>query len=233
MEILISFVIVAAFVAVFRAPLQRYPVVFYLLAAALDVVHISGVLKSVAPAVWVLAYPYLQRSLIAIALLVIVMWVGTLPSGSTLCRILMPIRGNLSILAATLALSHFAGYFAEYASRIASGFLGISISMRISFVVSALLVVLLGLLTITSFATVIRRIPRTVWKRTQRMSYVFFGLTYVHVVLMLAPSAITGGNAWVRLVLYTCIFGGYAVLRIRRHVIDCRESAPIEAAVAQ
>lgn len=48
-----------------------------------------------------------------------------------------------------------------------------------------------------------------------------FGLTYVHVLAMLLPSALSGGMTAVQsVVAYTVVFGAYAVLRIVRAMLD-------------
>ena len=66
------------------------------------------------------------------------------------------------------------------------------------------------------------------WKRLQRWAYVFFGLVYVHLMLMLAPAASRGGEAAVASVaVYTVVFGAYAVLRVRRALVDRRAGAAI------
>ena len=66
------------------------------------------------------------------------------------------------------------------------------------------------------------------WKRLQRWAYVFFGLVYVHLMLMLAPAASRGGEAaLVTVAVYTVVFGAYAVLRVRRALIDRRVVAAV------
>lgn len=82
---------------------------------------------------------------------------------------------------------------------------------------------LLLVLGVTSFAFVKRRMRTDSWKRLQRWAYVFFGLVYVHLMLMLAPAASQGGEAAVAsVVMHTVIFGAYAVLRVRRRSADRR-----------
>ena len=74
-------------------------------------------------------------------------------------------------------------------------------------VVALALLVLLLVLGVTSFAFVKRRMRTDSWKRLQRWAYVFFGLVYVHLMLMLAPAASQGGEAAVAsVVVYTVIF---------------------------
>ena len=59
----------------------------------------------------------------------------------------------------------------------------------------AALVVLLVVLGVTSFAFVKRQMSTASWKKVQKLAYPFFGLVYVHPLLMLLPSALHGGLA--------------------------------------
>ena len=73
----------------------------------------------------------------------------------------------------------------------------------------------------SKFNSVKARMNSQTWSRVQKWSYVFFGLTYVHVLAMLLPSALSGGMAAVQsVVTYTVVFGAYAVLRIVRAMLD-------------
>ena len=65
--------------------------------------------------------------------------------------------------------------------------------------------------------------PSKLWKAVQRLSYPFFALVFVHVLLMLAPSAVNGGAAaQVSVLVYVALFGLYVALRAARYVADCR-----------
>ncbi len=97
-------------------------------------------------------------------------------------------------------------------------------------VVALALLVLLLVLGVTSFGFVERRMRTESWKRLQRWAYVFFGLVYVHLMLMLAPAASRGGEAaLVTVAVYTVVFGAYAVLRVRRAFVDRRAVAAVGA----
>ena len=64
----------------------------------------------------------------------------------------------------------------------------------------------------------------------QRLAYPFYLLTYVHLVLLLAPSAFAGREtATVSLVVYSVAVGSYAVLRMRRALLRHRAAAPSTA----
>ena len=76
---------------------------------------------------------------------------------------------------------------------------------------------LLVVLGVTSFNVVKKRMKKETWKRVQLLAYPFWGLVYVHLLLMLVPSALRGGApAQMAVAVYSVVFVGYAVLRIRR-----------------
>ena len=132
---------------------------------------------------------------------------------------LMPIRGELSIIAAILTIGHVANYLGTYLADILSGFAGMSAGMIASFVVSSLLIVLLAALTVKSFNAVKTRMSSDAWKRLQKTAYVFFGLTYVHLVLVLAPTISSSGQkATFSIAAYTAVMLAYAALRVAAHL---------------
>ena len=111
----------------------------------------------------------------------------------------------------------------SYAPRL-GGTLGVNVVSAL--VVALALLVLLLVLGVTSFGFVKKHMRTEGGKRLQRWAYVFFGLAYVHLMLMLAPAASRGGEAAVASVaVYTVIFGAYAALRVRRALVDRRADA--------
>ena len=85
---------------------------------------------------------------------------------------------------------------------------------------------LLVVLGVTSFNVVKKRMKKETWKRVQLLAYPFWGLVYVHLLLMLVPSALRGGApAQMAVAVYSVVFVGYAVLRIRRAAVDRRKAA--------
>ena len=91
----------------------------------------------------------------------------------------------------------------------------------VAFAIALGLLVLLLVLGVTSFQGVKRRMSADRWKAVQKWAYPFFGLVYVHLSLMLAPSALGGGaSAQESLAVYTAVFGVYAVARIYRALAE-------------
>ena len=79
-------------------------------------------------------------------------------------------------------------------------------------------------LGVTSLRAVKGRMKACTWRRIQSLAYAFYGLAFVHVLLMLGPSAMAGSERSVVMVsIYIALFGGYMVARIARVALDRRE----------
>ncbi|MEF9876498.1 MAG: hypothetical protein RR772_06270 [Gordonibacter sp.] len=162
----------------------------------------------------------MQKCMLPLALFAVVMFIGVFARDSKVGSWLRPVRAELSIIAWILSLGHMTVYLMSYVPRVlAGGSLGGNVAL--SFVVALVLFALLLMLGITSFNGVKKRMKADSWKRVQLLAYPFFGLIYVHVLLMLLPSALHGGvAAQVSVAVYTMVFGTYAVLRVVRAVRD-------------
>ena len=221
MEPIIAFAVCTALAYALRKPLKRYAVSFYVVAAAIDVLFLSHALFGVSRNLASTAYPYFTRCLVGFSLFSLVMYIGVLPEASKAKRALTPIRGELSIVAAILAVGHVVNYLGAYLDQILSGFAGMSSSMMASFIVSSLLIVLLSALTITSLSSVKAKMHSETWKLVQRWAYAFYGLAYLHLVLVLAPTVSqTGQRALLSIIFYTIVVLAYFMLRIAKHMRD-------------
>ncbi|MDR3052597.1 MAG: ferric reductase-like transmembrane domain-containing protein [Coriobacteriales bacterium] len=219
MLFLISLVVVSVLVVVLQVPLKRYPVVFYLLALALTGLYLYANFVGAAVPLWRYLLVYLQRCSLALALFTLVMFAGVLPDGSKLRTLLFSLRRELSILGCILASGHVVAYAAVFLPRMVTGFETTSANVLVSLSISLILTVLLAVLTLTSFVAVHKAMSPEGWKRVQLLAYPFFGLIYVHLVLVLAPSALVGNaSAVLSLTAYTVLFGGYLVLRVRKAI---------------
>ncbi|MEG0015104.1 MAG: hypothetical protein RR955_05465 [Raoultibacter sp.] len=218
MTFAIVLVITAAASLLLRNPLRKWPWLFYVLAVAVDVLFLA---ESFMPrSVWSLLLTLVQKCMLPLALFAVVMFIGVFARDSKVGSWLRPVRAELSIIAWILSLGHMTVYLMSYVPRVlAGGSLGGNVAL--SFVVALVLFALLLMLGITSFNGVKKRMKADSWKRVQLLAYPFFGLIYVHVLLMLLPSALHGGvAAQVSVAVYTMVFGTYAVLRVVRAVRD-------------
>ena len=218
MDFLLVLAVACAASVALRHPLHKWPPVFYGLAVVANVAYIVGIEGFLPRAVMGPLTLLMGKCMLSLALFVVVMYIGVFAKGSKAHQWLKPVRAELSIVACILACGHMAVYLASYAPRLGSA-MGVNVLSALA--VAVALLVLLLVLGVTSFGFVKKRMRTESWKRLQRWAYVFFGLVYVHLMLMLAPAASRGGEAAVASVaVYTVVFGAYAVLRVRRALLD-------------
>lgn len=208
-----------AAVSLLRPAMQRYPLAFYLACIGLDVVLIALSAGVLPQATVQIATMLLRRGFIALSLFVIVMYIGVFPYGSKVRNFFSPIRAVLAICACILALGHVSAYFATFIPRLFTG--NLTEPMAVSMVAGLVLLALLLVLGITSFRAVRRAMGGKAWIKLQKLSYLFYGLIYAHSMCLLVPSALQHGQAaQVSVVVYSVVFGGYAIARILRAVAD-------------
>lgn len=225
-------IVVLAGAAVFafacKRPIKACPAAFYALAIALDVLFVVGSYTKLPAAVYDVLFVLLHKCTLATALFAVVMYIGVFARDSRVASYLRPIRAELSIMAWLLSLGHMAIYLSSYATSLSSGLpqTNVAVALAVALALFALLIVL----GVTSFNVVKKRMTKETWKRVQLLAYPFWGLVYVHLLLMLLPSALRGGApAQLSVAVYSVVFLGYAVLRIRRALAD-RRRAPAKAA---
>ena len=220
-SLLVPVVFTVAFVFLCRRAIKKLPIVFYGLVIMMDAVFIAVDPSRLPRAVALLFSMPMQRCTYAVALFAMVMFVGVLPRDSRLRACVNPIRGELSIMAALLVVGHIVRYASSYFGRLLDDSSAVAPNVYMVFAVAMALVILLALLTITSFRLVKSSMSAPVWKSVQRWAYPFFGLIYAHAAVALLPSALNGARASVEMmVFYGVLFGAYAVLRVRRMLID-------------
>lgn len=217
-----TLVVCVALCLALRKAIHRVPWVFYGLAVAADIVYLYVDQIGFSRPLRVFMFDQLQEAILPLALFCVVMFIGCLPRTSKIAQQLRQIRGELSIVACILCVAHMVLYLMSYAPKLSGG--GVNSNVLVSFAVAVVLLVLFLVLGVTSFNFVKRRMSAVAWKRVQRLAYPFFGLVYVHLLLMLLPAALRGGEAaLVNVSIYTVLFVGYALWRTQRALADRRE----------
>ena len=146
----------------------------------------------------------------------VVMYAGALPNGSRLTKVIMPVRGELSIFACLVTLGHNLSFGKNY---LTPGYLfsGPVTATKIAAWVSAVLILLMLVLTVTSIKKVRRRFQPKKWKALQRWAYLYYGLTYVHVLLLTIPAVWNGRSGyWLTLLAYSAVFLSYSLCRLEK-----------------
>lgn len=218
MRFIIALALSLALVYLCAKPLRKYPVPFYVGAIVLVGLYFWGVSANVHNEAWSYFQPLMQRCALAFLLFSVVMFVGVLDEKSRIRTHLMPIRRQLSILACIFAVGHIVFYASAYLPRLASAYSG---NLAFSLTLAALITALMVVLCVTSFQIVKHGMSAAAWKRVQRLAYPFYLLIYLHLALLLAPSAAVGNSvAVLSIAVYSVVVGAYVLLRTRKALAD-------------
>ena len=88
-------------------------------------------------------------------------------------------------------------------------------------VLSIILIVIMVPLFIMSFPAIRKKMNPKKWKKIQRMAYLYYGLLYVHIMVLMIPGTVHGYVEYaVNITVYSIVFATYAVLRLRKTKIN-------------
>lgn len=222
MIFLLSLVLAALFIWGCAKPLKRHPAPFYIAATMIALVVLGCTIAGVTFPEWFQnwVWPIVSRSAFSTALFAAIMWTGALPNGSKAIKHLMPIRGELSILACILTLGHNASYGLTYFRFLFTQPSLLPDNQLAAAICSLVMICIMLPLFVTSFKSVRKKMKASSWKKLQRLAYVFYGLIYAHVMLLTVPAAIQGRSGYLLTVLlYSVAFLGYAACRIQKAVL--------------
>lgn len=217
MLLIISLIIVALFIYFLKDSLKKHAGIYYIGAAVISIaVFLIGFLPMSL---------FVKNNILGIfakgslgtAMFVAVMYAGALPKGSKLIAPLMKIRGELSITAAILVLCHNFTYGITYFKMLFIKPEALSATQLTAAIISLVLIIIMIVLTVTSFQAVRKKMQAKKWKQLQRTAYVFYGLMYVHIMLINIPYARLGLGMYIaNVVIYSIVFLGYAAMRIAK-----------------
>ena len=219
MLLVISLIIVSLFIYFLKDSLKKHAGIYYIGAAVISIaVFLIGFLPMPL---------FVKNNILGIfakgslgtAMFVAVMYTGALPKGSKLIAPLMKIRGELSITAAILVLCHNFTYGMTYFKMLFIKPAALSATQLTAAIISIILITIMLVLTVTSFQAVRKKMKAKKWKQLQRTAYVFYGLMYVHIMLINIPYARLGLGTYIaNVVIYSIVFLGYAAMRIAKAV---------------
>lgn len=219
MLLIISLIIVSLFIYFLKDSLKKHAGIYYIGAAVISIaVFLIGFLPMPL---------FVKNNILGIfakgslgtAMFVAVMYAGALTKGSKLIAPLMKIRGELSITAAILVLCHNFTYGITYFKMLFIKPEALSATQLTAAIISLVLIIIMIVLTVTSFQAVRKKMQAKKWKQLQRTAYVFYGLMYVHIMLINIPYARLGLGMYIaNVVIYSIVFLGYAAMRIAKAV---------------
>lgn len=221
MNFLISIILAIVIISIGRNFIKNHSKFCYVLSAIISISLIiasySGILANVSPFVRAHVLPLFTKSIFSTSLFVVVMYTGALKNGSKLMKFLMPIRAELSIIASILTLAHNIIFGRHHFVTLFTDPKSMSINMLLAAIVSVLLIVIMLPLMITSFPSIRKKMKYKSWKKLQRFAYAFYGLIYLHIMLIIVPVAKTGNTQYIlNVLIYSLVFLIYAVMRINK-----------------
>lgn len=152
------------------------------------------------------------------AIFTIVMYSNAFVKFPFLQKNFMPIRAELSIIGCILAYAHNIFTGQTYFVRLFTMPDKLKLPILFATIISIILLCLMTPLFITSFTSVRKKMKPKKWKQLQRLAYVFYGLIYIHIMLLMLPSALAGGSKYIiNVVVYSIVFITYGVLRIYKY----------------
>ena len=219
MLLIISLIIVALFIYFLKDSLKKHAGIYYIGAAVISIAVFLLEFLSMPLFVKNNILGIFAKGSLGTAMFIVVMYTGALPKGNKLIAPLMKIRGELSITAAILVLCHNFTYGMTYFRMLFTKTSLLSATQLAAAVISLVLIAIMLVLTVTSFQAVRKKMKAKKWKQLQRTAYVFYGLMYVHIMLINIPYARLGLGTYIaNVVIYSIVFLGYAAMRIAKAV---------------
>lgn len=221
MIFLIALVLTGIFIFVCAKTLKKHPAPFYVGAVVIALIVIGCTAGRVVFPEWfrLWIWPLVSRGALATALFAAVMYAAVLPNGSKGIKTLMPIRGELSILASILTLGHNLSYGRTYFRLLFTNPDRLPANQFAAAICSLIMLVIMLPLFVTSFKCIRRKMKPARWKKLQRFAYGFYALLYVHVLLLTLPQALAGESGYVlNFLIYSIVFVGYGICRVLKAV---------------
>ena len=215
-----SVILAILFVILCNKPLKKYSDVFYILCTAISVSCIFFDLRCESAFINKYILGLFNQCSFATALWCLVMWGGALPNKSKGIKLIMPVRGELSIMAAILTLGHNLKYGKTYFTGLFSSAENMKPNYIAASIISLIMIIIMVPLTIMSFKKIRKKFRAGTWKKIQSAAYIFYALIYIHVLILNIPFALAGREGYFfNVIAYSVVFIGYAVCRIRKWYI--------------
>ena len=230
MLFLIAFVLSLVIAFAGKKAIKAHPAVFYIAAAVITTVIVALKQSDIS-----ISSDFVNKYLIGIfakgafagAMWSVVMWAGALTTDNALGKkfvsTVMPIRGELSIMAAIVSACHGIVYGSICLKRF-NNFRKLDLSFTADFVLTCLIglviIAIMTPLTIMSIKAVRRKMNAKVWKNIQRAAYVFYALILANILVVYIPRSREGSTeAYLSILTYSLVFVGYGVMRVRKAII--------------
>ena len=223
MNFIISFIVASVFIFGAKSFIKKYRNILYVVftgisisVALISYFNLSTIMPDFIRS-WIL--PIFSKSAFATSLFVYVMYANAVPKGNIVMKTVMPIRAELSIIASILTLGHNVYYGISYFPTLFVNPLSMPAKYMWASICSLVMILIMIPLFITSFPKYRRIIEPKKWKKLQRLAYIFYGLIYVHVLILSLPTAIKGvTSVRINILIYSLVFITYGVMRVGKAI---------------
>ncbi len=208
-----------------KNPLPYYVGAVILAAAAIIVQFMPGDIfsENIALKTVKAVLAYISGGAMVGALFTLVMFAGAFVQGSALAKKFMPVRAQLSILGGILAIGHGIALGQSFIKRL---------NFTAEFVISLLLLLVMAPLFVTSFTFIRKKMNPKSWKKLQRLAYLFYLLTFIHILAFEMPKALRGVKGYaLNVFVYFVVFVSYLFCRIFRAVYKNAKEKMLRAQV--
>lgn len=159
---------------------------------------------------------FFNKGILSMATFIWVMYLGIFVKHNKLTKKLMIIRGEMSIIGCILAIGHNLIFGWSYLTFLFFNPLEFGAFGLIISILTLVAIILMLVLGVTSFKTIRKKMKPKKWKNIQRLAYVFFYLMYIQVLVLLMMN---WRERLIDIFIYSVIFLGYGVLRIRKYIL--------------
>ena len=217
MRLITCLILAVAFFYFLEKPIKKHATLFYKATVIISVLSVLAPKKGLPFVDDYIVKNILARGTLAGALFILVMVASVCPAAK-LRGMLLRNRGEMAIIAALLTLIHNISYGKYYFVALFTKISELDAPRIFAAVLSLVMIVLLLPLTITSFMVIRKKMNPKKWKSLQRLSYIFYGLLFIHISMIFSISIVKGHlNTLFDLAVYAIIYIIYLIFRAKKY----------------
>lgn len=217
MRLIACLITVLVFFYLLEKPIKKHATLFYIATIIISVLSVLAPKKGLPFVIDYLVKNILARGTLAGALFILVMVASVCPAAK-LRGLLLRTRGEMAIIAALLTLIHNISYGKNYFVALFTKISDLDAPRIFAAVLSLVMIVLLIPLTVTSFMVIRKKMNPKKWKSLQRLSYIFYGLLFIHISMIFSISIAKGHlSTLFDLTVYAIIYIAYLICRAKKY----------------
>ena len=217
MRLIACLITALVFFYLLEKPIKKHATLFYIATVIISVLSVLAPKKGLPFVIDYLVKNILARGTLAGALFILVM-VASVCHAAKLRGLLLRTRGEMAIIAALLTLIHNISYGKHYFVALFTKISDLDAPRIFAAVLSLVMIVLLIPLTLTSFMVIRKKMNPKKWKSLQRLSYLFYGLLFIHISMIFSISIAKGHlSTLFDLTVYAIIYIAYLICRAKKY----------------